>query len=159
MWRPVDRRVRWRWWNRCSCFGGRDSDRTIAMRHLVYWSCVHNRECARTEPSTAPICEAERRCIPSRGCARTATKTRFTLCATSSMVLCCRRAARRRTGSHHKAYALTVRSAKECAGNRVAVLCSTDFPVRSSEVAVNKRCRSVLLAPAGVMRERCFAPD
>ena len=60
-------------------------------------------------------------------------KPMLTVRATSGVVLCCWRAARRRTGSHHKAHALTVRSAKECAGNRGAVLCSTDFPARSSE--------------------------
>ena len=59
----------------------------------------------------------------------------ITVRATSGAVLCCWRAARRRTGSHHKAHALTVRSAKECAGNRGAVLCGTDFPARTSEVS------------------------
>ena len=158
MWRPVDRRVRRRWWHHCSCFGGRDSGRTRTARHLGQLSCIHNRQCARTEPSTAPTCERDWRCILSRLCARTEPKPLLTARATSGVMLCCWRAARRRTGSHHKAHALTVRSAKECAGNRGAVLCSTDFPARSSEVALNKRSRSVLLAPAGLMLERCFSP-
>ena len=59
----------------------------------------------------------------------------LTLRATSGVVLCCWRAARRRTGSHHKARALTVYRAKDGAGNGAVVLCSTDFPARSSEVS------------------------
>ena len=90
---------------------------------------------ARTEPSTAPTYEAEWRGVRSRGCARTETKTGLTLRATSGVVLCCRRAARRRTGSHHKVHALAVSRAKDGAGNMAVVLCSKDFLTRSSEAS------------------------
>ena len=58
VWRPVDRRVRRRWWNRCSCFGGRDAGRIRTARHLEHWSCIHNWQCARTEPSTTQALRA-----------------------------------------------------------------------------------------------------
>ena len=45
-------------------------------------------------------------------------KNETDLRATSGVVLCCRRAARRRTGSHHEAHALAVSRAKDGAANR-----------------------------------------
>ena len=48
-------------------------------------------------------------------------KNETDLRATSGVVLCCRRADRRRTGSHHKAYALAVSRAKDGAANRGGV--------------------------------------
>ena len=50
--------VRRRWWNYCSCLGGRDTGRTRAARHVECLSCIHNWQCARTEPCTAPTWRA-----------------------------------------------------------------------------------------------------
>jgi hypothetical protein len=46
-----------------------------------------------------------------------------------------RRAARRRTGSHHQTHALAANRASAGVKKAVAVLCSTEFPARDSEVA------------------------
>ena len=57
------------------------------------------------------------RCISSYRCARSRPGTTPTLRATFGAVLCRWRAARRRTGSHHKACALAPRRASDGAGN------------------------------------------
>ena len=62
--------------------------------------------------------EPDWRCIFSCACARTRTGTTLSLRARWGVVLCLWRAARRRTGSHHKAGALTVSRAKGGAGKR-----------------------------------------
>ena len=59
------------------------------------------------------------RCISCRRCARSRPGTTLTLRATCGVVLCCWRAARRRTGSHHKAHALAVNRASNGAANSV----------------------------------------
>ena len=67
------------------------------LRHRLgepEWSCIFGSRCARSRPGTT-----------------------LTLRATSGVVLCSWRAARRRTGSHHKAYALASRRASDGAGN------------------------------------------
>ena len=91
--------------------------------------------------STAPTREQDWRCIPSRLCARTEPKPMLTVRATSGVVLCCRRAARRRTGSHHKAHALAVSRAKDGAGNRAMAVCSTGLPASSSAARCEQRRR------------------
>ena len=63
--------------------------------------------------------EQDWRGIPIRPCARTEPKQMPTLRAASGVVPCCWRAARRRTGSHHKAHALAVSRANDCAANGV----------------------------------------
>ena len=71
---------------------------------------------AGSVPELSPIqrrlCEPNWRCISSRRCARTEPKMKLTLQAAHGVALCCWRAARRRTGSHHKAHALAADRAK-----------------------------------------------
>ena len=62
--------------------------------------------------------EAEWRCIPSRPCARTEPSTAPTWHTPTGVVLSHWCAARRRTGSHHKAHALADSRGKEGAANR-----------------------------------------
>ena len=68
--------------------------------------------------------------------------------ATSGVVLCCRRAARRRTGSHHKAHALAFNRANDGAANSVRFYAAQNFRGEARRVAKNKRG-----SLGGVMRE------
>ena len=62
-----------------------------------------------------------------------------TLRATSGVVLCRWRAARRRTGSHHKAHALAVNRANDCAANSVRFYAAQNFRGKARRVAKNER--------------------